>query len=136
MPRKASPLSSTSIDNLLGAIFLFTTWYVFCLERLVWFESLIFFFLIFNKHPCCTHLFWRAKLCYACSYASLKFLEQTTNYSERYKWKSMSSRIIMQLCEDSLTFKNFRSWYFIQTSSKAKENGIYEWQTSCEEAKT
>ena len=40
MPRKASPLSSTSIGNLLGAIFLFTTWYVFCLERLVWFEYL------------------------------------------------------------------------------------------------
>ena len=28
--------------TLLGAIFLFTTWYVFCLEHLVWFESLIF----------------------------------------------------------------------------------------------
>ena len=42
MPRKASPLSSTSIGNLLGAIFLFTTWYVFCLEHLVWFESLLF----------------------------------------------------------------------------------------------
>ena len=28
--------------TLLGAIFLFTTWYVFCLERLVWFESLLF----------------------------------------------------------------------------------------------
>ena len=34
----------------------------------------------------------------------------------------MSSRMIMQLCEDSLTFKNFRSWYFIQTASKTKEN--------------
>ena len=28
-------------------------------------------------------------------------LEQMTNYSERYKRRSMSSRIIMQLCEDS-----------------------------------
>ena len=27
--------------TLLGAIFLFTTWYVFCLERLLWFESLL-----------------------------------------------------------------------------------------------
>ena len=42
MPRKASPLSSSTIGNLLGAIFLFTTWYVFCLERLVWLKSLIF----------------------------------------------------------------------------------------------
>ena len=47
-------------------------------------------------------------------------LEQTTNYSERYKRRSMSSRIIMQLCEDSLTFNNFRSWYSIQTASKSK----------------
>ena len=41
MPRKASPLSSTSIGNLLGAIFLFTTCYVFCLERLVLFVYLL-----------------------------------------------------------------------------------------------
>ena len=41
MPRKASPLSSTSIGNLLGAIFLFTTCYVFCLKRLVLFASLL-----------------------------------------------------------------------------------------------
>jgi len=49
-------------------------------------------------------------------------LEQMTNYSERYKWGSMSSRILMQLCEDSITFNNFRSWYFIQTTSKIKQN--------------
>ena len=45
-----------------------------------------------------------------------------TNYSKRYKWRSMSSQIIVQLCEDPLTFKNFRSWYFIQTASKIKQN--------------
>ena len=45
-------------------------------------------------------------------------LEQTTNYSERYKWRSMSSQIIMQLCEDSLTFNNFRYWYSIKTQAK------------------
>ena len=33
-------------------------------------------------------------------------LEQMTTYSERYKCSSMSSRIIMQLYEDSLTFPN------------------------------
>ena len=50
----------------------------------------------------------------------------------------MSSRIIMQLCEDSLAFKNFRSWYFIQTSSKTKENKmtLQGQHDSCEEAKT
>ena len=31
-----------SLVTLLGAIFLFATWYVFCLEHLVWFESLRF----------------------------------------------------------------------------------------------
>ena len=34
----------------------------------------------------------------------------------------MTSRIIMQLCEDSITFNNFRSWYFIQTARETKEN--------------
>ena len=34
MPRKASPLSSPTLSvTLLGAIFLFVTWYEFCLER-------------------------------------------------------------------------------------------------------
>ena len=47
-----------------------------------------------------------------------------TNYSKKYKWGSMSSQIIVQLCEDSLTFKNFKSWYFIQTASKTKQNDI------------
>ena len=43
MPRKASPLSSPTLSvTSLGAMFLFTTWYVFCLESLVWFESLFF----------------------------------------------------------------------------------------------
>ena len=41
MPRKATPLFCLLLSvTLLGAIFLFTTWYVFCLERLVLFESL------------------------------------------------------------------------------------------------
>ena len=43
MPRKASPLFRLLLSvTLLEAIFLFATWYVFCLERIVWFESLIF----------------------------------------------------------------------------------------------
>ena len=34
MPRKASPLSSPTLSvTSFGAIFLFVTWYVFCLER-------------------------------------------------------------------------------------------------------
>ena len=39
-------------------------------------------------------------------------LEQMTNYSERYKWRSKSSRKIMQLYEDSLTLNNFRFMTF------------------------
>lgn len=30
----------------------------------------------------------------------------------------------MQLCEDYLSLKNFRSWYCIQEASKAKQNDI------------
>ena len=43
MPREGIPafVFNASV-NLLEAIFLFTTWYVFCLERLVWYESLLF----------------------------------------------------------------------------------------------
>ena len=42
MPRMASLFRLLLSVTLLEAIFLFTTWYVFCLEHLVWFESLIF----------------------------------------------------------------------------------------------
>ena len=42
MPRKEPLFRLRPSVTLLGAIFLFTTWYVFCLERLVWFESFIF----------------------------------------------------------------------------------------------
>ena len=57
----------TTIGILLETTFLFVTYYEFCLEHLVCISLCLFLFLIFNKHPCCTHLFWRAKLCYACS---------------------------------------------------------------------
>jgi len=40
-PRMASPLCLQSIGILLGAIFLFITWYEFCLECLVLFASLL-----------------------------------------------------------------------------------------------
>ena len=43
--------------TLLGAIFLFTTWYVFCLERLVWFESLFF---KFTTIILAVHTFWES----------------------------------------------------------------------------
>ena len=42
MPRKASLLSSSTLSvTSLGAIFLFVTWYVFCLERRVLYDSLL-----------------------------------------------------------------------------------------------
>ena len=42
MPRKASPLSSSTLSvTSPGTIFLFVTWYVFCLECLVWYEYLL-----------------------------------------------------------------------------------------------
>ena len=42
MPWKASLFRLPPSVTLLGAIFLFTTWYVFCLEHLVLFESSFF----------------------------------------------------------------------------------------------
>ena len=56
----------------------------------------------------------------SCSKKISEAIEQMTNYSKRYKWRSMSSWIIMQLCEDSLEFTNFRSWDIIQTANKTK----------------
>ena len=54
MPQKVSPLFHLLLSvTLLGAIFLFATWYVFCLDRLVLFE---FFLLVYHNNPFCTHL--------------------------------------------------------------------------------
>ena len=38
----------TTIDILLEAIFLFDTWYVFCLENLVWYVSLLVLFCVLS----------------------------------------------------------------------------------------
>ena len=66
----------TTISILLETIFLFITYYVFCLERLVWYESFLVLFLCFKSWFLARHTYLREpKLCYACSYASLKFLE-------------------------------------------------------------
>ena len=67
-----------SIGKLLEAIFLFNTWYVFCLECLVWYE----YFLFILPHPsllytpfdrdtheswgysmCFTYIFWARQFC-------------------------------------------------------------------------
>ena len=39
----------TTIGILLEAIFLFVTYYVFCLERLVWYESLLVLFCVLSQ---------------------------------------------------------------------------------------
>ena len=41
MPQMASPISSIIHRYVLGAIFLFITWYEFCLEHRVLYESLL-----------------------------------------------------------------------------------------------
>ena len=41
----------TTIGILLEAIFLFVTYYVFCLERLVWYESLLVLFCVLSLDP-------------------------------------------------------------------------------------
>ena len=65
-----------TIGILLGAIFLFVTYYEFCLERLVWYESLLVLLCVLSIESLLDTPFWESqKLFYACSYASLKFLE-------------------------------------------------------------
>ena len=55
----------TTIGILLEAIFLFVTWYVFCLERLVWYVSLIFFIFCFKSSILAGHTYLREpKLCH------------------------------------------------------------------------
>ena len=66
----------TTIGILLGAIFLFVTYHEFCLERLVWYEYFLVLLCILSVESLLDTPFWEIqKLCYACSYASLKFLE-------------------------------------------------------------
>ena len=57
MPRKASPLSSTSIGNLLGAIFYSPHDMCFAWSVLYY---LCLCLLVYHNHPCCTQLFERA----------------------------------------------------------------------------
>ena len=68
----------TTIGILLEAIFLLVTWYVFCLERLVWYESLLVLFCVLSLDPLLDTLFGRAKIMSwfvrIALYASLKFL--------------------------------------------------------------
>ena len=55
MPRKASPLSSLTLSvTLLWAIFLFITWYVFCLE---YHFSLVRIFLMLFRIMFCIFIF-------------------------------------------------------------------------------
>ena len=54
MPRKASPLSSTSIGNLLGAIFLFTN--MICVFAWSVLYYLCLCVLVCHNHIFCTHL--------------------------------------------------------------------------------
>ena len=54
--------------TLLEAIFLFTTWYVFCLERIVWFESFLFSFpqsyFLYTPFERDTHESWFIRILY------------------------------------------------------------------------
>ena len=55
----------TTIGILLGTIFLFVTYYKFCLERLVWYESLLAFLFVFKSWILAGHTYLREpKLCH------------------------------------------------------------------------
>ena len=68
----------TTIGILLEAIFLFVTWYVFCLERLVWYVSLLTLFCVLSYQSLLDTPIWEGQimawLVRIALYASLKFL--------------------------------------------------------------
>ena len=69
----------TTIGILLETIFLFVTWYEFCLERRVWYEYFLVLLCVLGVESLLYTPFLESqKLCFACSYASLKFLEPWT----------------------------------------------------------
>ena len=51
----------TTICILLEAIFLFVTWYVFCLERLVWYESLLVLFCVLSHQSLMDTPIWESQ---------------------------------------------------------------------------
>ena len=51
----------TTISILLEAIFLFVTYYVFCLEHLVWYESLLVLFCVLNLDPLLDTPIWESQ---------------------------------------------------------------------------
>ena len=102
-----------TIGILLGTILLFVTYHEFCLERLVWYESLIVLLFIFSHLSLLDTPSWETKLCYDllellsmlhlnlfelwnCSSASLKsfwarcalvFLKKCSLASLRFVWE-------------------------------------------------
>ena len=101
----------TTIGILLGAIFLFITYHEFCLERLVWYESLLVLLCVLSLESLMYTHFWESqKLCYACSYASLKFLEP---------WICSSTSLI--------SFWARRALLFLKKCSHASLRFIWEW---------
>ena len=60
----------------LELYFLFIIYYEFCLEHLVWYESLLVLLCVLSLESLLDTPFWEIQnLCYACFYASLKLLE-------------------------------------------------------------
>ena len=51
----------TTIGILLETIFLFVTWYVFCLESLVWYESLLVLFCVLSLDPLLDTPIWESQ---------------------------------------------------------------------------
>ena len=51
----------TTIGILLEAIFLFVTWYVFCLERLVWYVSLLVLFCVLSHQSLLDTPIWESQ---------------------------------------------------------------------------
>ena len=126
----------TTIGILLEAIFLFVTWYVFCLERLVWYVSLLVLFFkssilaghTYLRDPNLYHdllellsmlhlnLLW-ARTCSSASLISffntvcLVFLKKCSLASLRFIWELVNSIVICFAYKFSPNMKGTQEGY-------------------------
>ena len=56
----------TTIGNLLETIFLFVTWYEFCLEHLLWYESLLVLLCVLSVESLLDTPFWETQKIMLC----------------------------------------------------------------------
>ena len=104
MPRMASPLSSSFIGNLTWSYILFTTWYVFCLER-------HFLLLVFS-----------------CCYSETCFLSFISIKMSSIAFTMLILQVYMLLFENRKFVVMF--WIFVNSQNMINLKKITQWVTT------